>query len=150
MSATSTSTEPSVSREIIAHDFNAAMHGKLEPEKLNAALGALTATTNRYPANGSVASFIFYLQFQCTIKGGKTFDGKAGGVSSPGGGALIGDVYTDDLDRLYRDTVSFQFNATPVYTSLLFFDGNSRLLGHFQAGAVSTVAGVGGGSGRWK
>ena len=59
MSATSTSTEHSVSREIIAHDFHVAMHGKMEPEKLNAALGALAATAARYPANGSVASFIF-------------------------------------------------------------------------------------------
>lgn len=145
----STTTEPTVSKEIIAHDFNVAMHGKMEPDKLDAAIGALSATTARYPATGSVASLIFYLQFQCTIKGGKTFDGKAGGVSTPGGGALIGDVYTDNLDRLYRDTVSFEFQATPVYTSLLFFDRNSNLLGHFQAGAVSIVAGVGGGSGSW-
>lgn len=150
MSATSTSTEPSVSKEIIAHDFHVAMHGKMEPEKLNAALGALAATTARYPATGNVASLIFYLQFQCSIKGGKTFDGKAGGVAFPGGGALFGDVYTDDLERLYRDTVSFEFQATPVYTSLLFFDGHSRLLGHFQAGAVSIVTGIGGGTGSWK
>ncbi len=138
-----------VSREIIAHEFMVATHGKLDPERIDAAMAAITAADTSFPANGSVASFIFYLQFQVNVTGGKSFNGKAGGVSSPGGGALIGDLYTDDIDRLYRDTVSFEFQATPVYTSLLFFDSDSNLLGHFQAGAVSTVAGVGGGSGSW-
>ena len=54
-----------------------------------------------------------------------------------------------DLEKLYRDTVSFEFNATSVYTSLVFFDSNHNVLGHFQAGAVSTVNGVGGGKGEW-
>ena len=62
---------------------------------------------------------------------------------------MIGDVYTNDLERLYSDTVSFEFQATPVYTSLLFFDKHSNLLGHFQAGSVSIVTGIGGGSGSW-
>lgn len=137
-------------KEIIAHDFVSKYTGVLEQEKIDAAVSKITLTTTSYPANGSVASFIFYLKFQVIIKnGGKTFDGNAGGISTPGGGALIGDVYTDDINRLYSDTKSFEFNATPVYTSLLFFDNNSNLLGHFQAGAVSTVAGIGGGSGKW-
>ena len=95
------------------------------------------AATSSYPANGSVASFIFYLQFQVNItsQGGKTFNGKAGGISSPGGGALFGDVYTDDLDKLYSDTHSFEFQSLPVYLSILFFDKDSNLLGHFQSGS---------------
>ncbi|HWM92905.1 MAG TPA: VapA/VapB family virulence-associated protein [Thermoanaerobaculia bacterium] len=139
----------SVSRQTIVEDFRAAMSGKLEQDKIEAAATALTAAAASYPAEGSVSSLIFYLQFQVNIKNGKTFDGKAGGVSSPGGGYLKGDVYTDDLNRLYRDTRSFEFQGTPVYLSILFFDGNSNLLGHFQAGAVSTVIGIGGGSGSW-
>lgn len=142
-------THNPVDTNIVAHDFLVAMHGKLEQEKIDAATAALKATTTKYAATGSVASLIFYLKFQVSIKGGKTFDGNAGGASSPGGGALFGDVYTDDLDRLYRDTVSFEFNATPVYLSILFFDGNSNLLGHFQSGAISTVLGIGGGKGEW-
>ncbi|HEY0603384.1 MAG TPA: VapA/VapB family virulence-associated protein [Herpetosiphonaceae bacterium] len=142
-------THNPVDTNIVAHDFLVAMHGKLEQEKIDAAVTALKATTAKYAATGSVASLIFYLKFQVSIKGGKTFNGNAGGASSPGGGALFGDVYTDDLDRLYRDTVSFEFNATPVYLSILFFDGNSNLLGHFQSGAVSTVLGIGGGKGEW-
>jgi len=140
-----------VDRNLIAHDFLVNTTGVLEDKQIKAAVNKLTTATTKYPASGSVASFMFYLQFQVNIKesGGKSFNGKAGGLSTPGGGALIGDVYTDDLNRLYQDTVSFQFNASPVYTSLLFFDKPSNLLGHFQSGSVSTVGGIGGGSGKW-
>ncbi|WAC01286.1 VapA/VapB family virulence-associated protein [Lacinutrix neustonica] len=134
---------------LIAHDFVTKNTGVLDQEKIDAAVKTITAETQSYPANGSVASFIFYLKFQVNITGGKSFNGNAGGASTPGGGALIGDVYTSDINRLYKDTKSFQFNATPVYTSIIFFDGSSNVLGTFQAGAVSTVAGIGGGSGSW-
>jgi len=142
-------SQPAVSKEIIAHDFRNTLHGKMEDAQLAKATNAILTATNSYSATGSVASLIFYLQFQVSIKGGKTFNGKAGGVSSPGGGALFGDIYTDDLNALYANTVSFSFQSTPVYLSIQFFDKHSNLLGHFQSGAVSTVAGVGGGSGDW-
>lgn len=142
-------THNPVDTNIVAHDFMVATHGKLEQEKIDAATAAIKATTSKYGASGSVASMVFYLKFQVNVNGGKSFNGNAGGLSSPGGGALFGDVYTDDINRLYRDTVSFEFNATPVYLSILFFDGNSNLLGHFQSGAISTVLGIGGGKGEW-
>ena len=142
-------SEIEVTSRAIAADFRDAMKGKLADEHIDAAVNTLLATTSRYPATGSVASLIFYLKFQVNITGGKSFNGNAGGASTPGGGALFGDVYTDDLNRLYSDTVSFEFQGTPVYLSILFFDRNSKLLGHFQAGAVSTVTGIGGGSGKW-
>lgn len=136
-------------KKLIAHDFRVAMHEKLEPEHIDEVADALMTATKSYPATGSVASLIFYLKFQVNITDGKSFNGNAGGISSAGGGALKGDVYTDDLDRLYRDTVSFEFQSTPAYLSILFFDGHSKLLGHFQSIALSTVTGVGGGSGSW-
>jgi hypothetical protein len=143
-------TKPIIDRKVIAEDFAARAAGKLEPEKIDSAVKTLLAATTTYPATGSVASFIFYLKFQVQVKnGGKTFDGNAGGLTTPGGGALIGDVYTDDINALYANTASFEFNATSVYTSLLYFDKNHNLLGHFQAGSVSTVNGIGGGSGAW-
>ncbi len=138
-----------VTPEMIAHDFHVATAGKVDDATIASVKKGLAATTASYGANGSVASMIFYLKFQVNIKNGKSFNGNAGGVSSPGGGALFGDVYTDDINKLYSDTVSFQFNCTPVYTSLLFFDKHSNLLGHFQSGSVSTVLGTGGGSGHW-
>jgi len=135
---------------LVAHDFRTAMHGKVADADLDQVVNDLMTTTASYPATGSVASFIFYLKFQVQVKnGGKTFNGNAGGLSSPGGGALIGDVYTDDINALYANTVSFEFQGTPVYLSMLFFDNKSKLLGHFQAGAVSTVLGFGGGKGSW-
>lgn len=141
---------PAVDRQAVADGFVRHAQGKLEQVKIDAAVEALKAVDPSYPADGSVASLMFYLQFQVTIKnGGKTFDGKAGGITTPGGGYLVGDVYTEDLDRLYAATKTFEFQATSVYTSLLFFDGDTNLLGHFQSGSVSTVNGVGGGSGSW-
>ena len=142
-------THNPVSKQILAHDFVTSAHGKLDQDTIGAAVKALTADTSTYPANGSVVSMIFYLKFQVNVSGGKSFNGNAGGISTPGAGALFGDVYTDDINALYANTVSFQFTATPVYLSLLFFDNNSNLLGHFQCGAVSIVTGVGGGSGHW-
>ena len=136
---------------LIAQQFASHTEGKLAAPQIASVVSALEQKTSSYGANGSVASFIFYLQFGVTVKGpgGKTFKGNAGGVSSPGGGALFGDVYTDDLAKLYANTHSFEFQSTPVYLSILFFDKNHKLLGHFQSGAVSTVAGIGGGSGHW-
>ena len=109
----------------------------------------MKSASTAYPAHGSVASLVFYLKVQVVINDGKTFDGDAWGLAFPGGGALFGDVYTDDLNALYSNTVSFAITATPVYTAVYFFDGGSSLLGHFQAGSVSTVGGSGGGKGSW-
>lgn len=136
-------------KAILAQNLKNSLHSVLDNDKLVAAEAALLSTQTAYPANGSVASFIFYFVFQVTVKSGKQFNGKGGGISTPGGGALFGDVYSDDINRLYRDTVSFQFNCTPVYTNLNFFDKHSNFLGSFQSGSVSTVTGTGGGSGNW-
>jgi Rhodococcus equi virulence-associated protein len=135
--------------QLIVNNFVQRMQGRLEPHQIEAAVTMLNATDQKHPATGNIVSMIFYLQFHVDISGGKSFKGDAGGVAFPGAGALFGDVYTTDLERLYRDTHAFEFQATPVYTSLLFFDGHSNLLGHFQAGAVSIVTGIGGGSGKW-
>lgn len=148
----STPTQPAIDTAEIAAKFKASVQDVLSPEQTQAAVELIqsTAGTTGYAATGNVASFIFYLQFQVNIKDGKAFNGKAGGVSTPGGGALFGTVYTSDLDRLYRDTVSFQFTAlASVYLSIVFFDGHSNALGTFQAGGISTVNGTGGGSGHW-
>lgn len=99
-------------------------------------------------ATGNVASAIFYLRFYVK-SAGHVFQGNAGGISSPGGGALYGDLYIND-PAIFEKTVSFEFNAAEAYCSLLFFDGSSNLLGHAEFGGVSTVAGIGGGSGSWQ
>lgn len=140
-------------------DFEQHFTGKLSDEAVKRAVQGIekiTATelmaATAYSANGSLASLVFYVKAQCNINGGKSFNGSAWGVSFPGGGALFGDVYlagASSLDDLYKRTTSFTFTATPVYTAFYFFDSSNTLLGHFQAGSVSTVTGTGGGSGSW-
>ena len=143
----------------LANDFKEHFTGKLSEDAVSRtveSLGEITESklqaATSYGANGSLASLIFYVKAQCNINGGKSFNGSAWGVSFPGGGALFGDVYLANaptLDQLYSRTSSFTFTATPVYTAFYFFDSNQTLLGHFQAGSVSTVTGTGGGSGSW-
>lgn len=105
-----------------------------------------------YGAEGSLTSLIISMKAQCHVLGGKIFNGFAWGFSLPGSGALFGDVYlvgASTLDALYDRTTNFKFSATPVYTAFYFLDSNAVLLGHFQAGSISTVFGGGGGSGSW-
>ena len=138
-----------------AESFSSRMTGVLADEKVDAAVAALTDQgMASYYATGTVASLVFYLRFWVTVNPGpigqgQTFVGNAGGLTIPGGGVLRGDVYTSDINRLYRETVSFEFQSTPVYASLLFFNGSSDLLGHYQSAAFASVTGVGGGSGSW-
>jgi hypothetical protein len=144
------SPTPKVDRKL-AEDFKTAFKGKVGDEVI-ASVGAKlsSAALTSYPANGSIASIVIWMKCQCTVKnGGKTFNGNSWGIAFPGGGALIGDVYTDDINALYANTVSFALTATPVYTAFYFFDKNHNSLGSFQAGSVSTVGGTGGGSGSW-
>jgi hypothetical protein len=89
------------------------------------------------------------MKCQCNITNGKSFNGTSWGIAFPGGGALFGDVYTDNIALLYSNTTNFAFTATPLYTAFYFKDANGNVLGHFQAGSVSTVAGAGGGDGSW-
>ena len=139
--------------EQIAQDFYNNFQGKLEDEKLDQVVQEIKCTENKYHTQGSLICAVFY--FRVTVGGygdvKKQFTGNGGGGGLPGAQALIGDLYTSDLERLYRDTDSFQFTVTLVYTSVLFFDKSSRLLGHYQAGAVSTpTGGIGGGKGSWE
>ena len=136
-------------RTTVAQDFAETMSGKLPQDKLDAAVQALTGPAASYSANGSVACAIFYMRVQVQVSGGKTFDGNAGALGTAGGGANFGDVYTNDINRLYADTVSFQVNSTPVYFNVNFFDSNSNFLGSYQSGAVSVCVGTGGGTGSW-
>ena len=143
----------------LASDYKSSAKGTVSDEAVKRTAAALEKVTpeqlqaaTAYGANGSLASLVFYVKAQCNINGGKSFNGSAWGVSFPGGGALFGDVYlagASSLNDLYARTTSFTFTATPVYTAFYFHDSKDNLLGHFQAGSVSTVTGTGGGSGSW-
>jgi hypothetical protein len=140
-------------KNLIAHDFVTTFHGRMPQDQIDSAVEALLTTQSSYPiSNGSIIGGIFYTRITCDIDvNGKNyaFVGNGGGIFTPGGGALLGDIYTNDPVRLVTSTVSFQVNATPVYVNVNFFDDSSNLLGNLQVGAVSTVVGTGGGSGSW-
>lgn len=148
-----------IKQPCIVSDFKEAFADKMSDAQIEQTLAQLEQVNTQslladtsYSANGSLASLLFYFKAQCTINGGKTFDGSAGGGGSPGGGALFGDVYLADgvsLSELYDRTREFGFTATPVYTAFYFYDNNNNFLGHFQAGSVSTVLGTGYGGGTW-
>ncbi|EFA7487677.1 TPA: VapA/VapB family virulence-associated protein [Escherichia coli] len=123
----------------------------LTKEQVSNILDKINSAENKYSAKTTLASAIFYIKVdtQITSEGGKHFSGNAGGLSSPGGGVLFGDLYTNDLDMLYKNTVSFQITMTPVFCSVLFFDSSSNLLGHFEGGGTSTISGIAGGTGSW-
>ena len=139
-----------VSGEQISKDVSSLLQGKVQQSAIDSSVQVLAAASNTaYGANGSIASLIFYMKCQCVVSGGKTFNGSAWGISFPGGGALMGDVYTSDINALYANTVSFTLICTLVYTTFIFNDANGNALGSFQAGSISTVTGTGGGSGSW-
>jgi hypothetical protein len=138
-----------VDTNLVAHDFLVATHGKLEQGKIDAAIETLKAARAAYPATITFANMVFYTIVEVTITGGETFRGTMGGLTNPGGSLGPAYVYTDDLDALYARTVSFQFSATPVYFSMLFFDEQNNLLGSCQAAGMSTTIGTGGGKGEW-
>jgi len=117
-------------------------------EALKAATSQL-GTQTKYSANGGITFTIGWVHIGITVDGGKNCQGDGGGLFSLGGGYFWGDVYTSDIQRLYRDTVSFQVNVTPVFANINFFDSNSNLLGHFEGGGACLGGGSGGGKCKW-
>lgn len=142
-----------IDRAVVADGFREAMAGRMDDQLIDSAAVALAATQTSYKAVGSVMPLIFYMKVKIEVDAGpvigKTFEGDAGGFAPGTGGGFWGDVYTDDIDRLYKDTVSFAFQATPVYFAVEFFDSSSNCLGSFHGGGIGVLVGVGGGTGRW-
>ena len=134
-----------------ADAFRAAFADKLGEAKCDEIIETMLAADTAYAANGAIVSGVFWVQLNVDDWDGqpKAFVGEGGGVFTPGGGALIGAVYTDDLDELLDNTTRFEVNAAAAYTSGVFFDDDSNCLGSYQSGSVSTVIGIGGGKGSW-
>jgi len=138
-------------RAQIADDFRAAWAEKLGESKTDQIIEQLLVGDTAYAADGAIVSGVFWVQVNVNDWDGqpKAYVGEGGGVFTPGGGALIGAVYTDDLDGLLANTSRFEVNAAAAYTSIVFFDDDSNCLGSYQSGSVSTVVGIGGGKGSW-
>jgi hypothetical protein len=134
----------------IANKVADMLEGHLEQPKINAIVTGLeTPTSSVYPANATFISLVFYINVVCNINGGKSFIGHAGGIGLPTGGSGLGNVFTNDLDRLYQRTDGFSFESAAGYFGIQFYDAQHNLLGHYDGGAIG-VAAVGGGQGSWR
>jgi hypothetical protein len=134
-----------------AHDFRENFSEKLGEEKTDQIVEKMLAADTAYAADGAIVSGVFWVEVRVNNWDGQDlqYTGEGGGVFTPGGGALIGAVYTDDLPGLLANTTRFEVNAAAAYTSIVFFDDDSNCLGSYQSGSVSTVVGIGGGKGTW-
>lgn len=146
--------EPAFAKEdlsAVAKDFKASMKDVMSEAQIDKTLSEMASFTNQYAAQCQIASTIFYVFITPAVEGGQNgVDGHGGGLFTPGGGGSWGHLYTDDIERLYRDTISYQVNAAAAYLNVNFFDGHSNLLGHYHGGGVGTVVGIGGGTIRWR
>jgi hypothetical protein len=132
----------------VVTDFQQSVRGALGQERIDAAVERLRDSRTAYPATCKVVGGIFFAVVEVTVTGGKTFRSTIGGIGI-GGGEVAGLVYTDDIEVLYRSTVSFQFNATPVYFNINFFDGGQTLVGNGLFAGAPALLGTGGGTGGW-
>jgi hypothetical protein len=132
----------------VVADFQESVQGALDQESIDAATRRLRDSRTAYPATCKVVGGIFFAVVEVTVTGGKTFRSTIGGIGM-GGGEVAGIVYTDDIERLYLSTVSFQFNAAPVYFNINFFDGGPTLLGNGLFTGAPGLLGTGGGTGGW-
>jgi virulence-associated protein len=133
----------------IANSVAGMLQGKLEQPKINSIVTALeTPTSSVYPANATFISLLFYFRVVCNVNGGKSFGGNAGGIGLPTGGTSLGNVFTNDIERLYQRTDGFSFESAAGYLGIQFFDAQHNLLGHYDGGSIGVLA-VGGGQGGW-
>ena len=137
-------------REMLVEDFRCKNKTVLSHELIDKIQNQIKDAETGYLTNGSLASAVFYVRVKLSMQpGDHNFTGNAGGIFTPGGGALFGTLFTDNLANLIANAESFELHAAAAYTGVLFFDSSSNLLGHFESGSVSTVVGTGGGTGSW-
>lgn len=123
----------------------------LPESKMANLLHLLTEPNLKIGADLEVTSFMFYFELEVHPTGWDyTGYGKCGGILVPGTGVSGGDITTDDADKLFHDTVSCEYTSTTFYTSVVFFDSHSNVLGHFDGASISFAVGEGGGTFSWK
>ncbi len=123
-------------------------HPEHEIAKLD--LSPLQGVETAYEATGNIACAVIWARVQARlIDRNMHFQADTWGGGSPGGGALFGHIYTDNVDELLQNTSKVLVYACAAYTAFVFQNRVERVLGHFQAGSVSTVAGFFKGDGRW-
>jgi hypothetical protein len=139
--------------DAIAQDLAALLKDKMDQPRIDAALAALKETAVSYAANASWSSFIFYVKLYLNVTSGitNTFDGNAGGIALPGGGASAGTLYLQPhvtQELLYKNTASFSLVGASAYLGIQLWNSQGYLMAHYEGGGVPGAGAVGG-TGSW-
>ncbi|WGD37441.1 VapA/VapB family virulence-associated protein [Lysinibacter sp. HNR] len=105
-----------------------------------------------YVAFGAIIGAFAYARIHIEMENGSAprFDGNADGIFTLGTGALINaELYTNDLERLQSDTVTFRVVSLPGGVAVSFFDSDTKMLGRILAESASTALGAGRGTASW-
>ena len=136
----------------IIEDLEKEHRGKTDDKILDDTLQKMRASNTAYYASGSIVSIFFYAKVTLDLDGKDRsghFEGNSYGPCTVGGGKYWGDVYTDDIDKLFEKTDSFTVTSNNVYICVLFHDKDGTLLGHFQGGGFSISGSTCSGNGSW-
>lgn len=103
-----------------------------------------------YDVTGKIISAVVYFQVDGEMLSlpKAHFHGKGGGAVAPATGIFRGALYTEDTERLLEHTKSFSYIGAPLFLSIIFYDGNSKVLGHIEATGL-TLSGFAGGTCHW-
>lgn len=135
--------------DLIAQELRQNLEGKVEPERIDTMISQLKKTTvASYAANAGGGGVLFYA-LVTVHTAGREFEGNAGGFFGFGPYYGQGTVYTADLNNLLNHTESFSVSFNPAYMNVVFYDGGSNILGHFQGLGGGSIVGTGAGTGHW-
>jgi hypothetical protein len=137
------------------HRYREAYQGKFESKKLDehtASLERLLATEKVF-AKAFITSFVIVQDVSVQTKGGDDIMdicvSTTGGACTGGSGVTMGDIYTEDMSALLKNTAWIGFFAAAAYLHIDFYDKDHKIIGHFEGGGVSSVIGGGGGGAKW-
>ncbi|WP_168199688.1 VapA/VapB family virulence-associated protein [Pantoea sp. CCBC3-3-1] len=145
---------PLIPPETILKDYTDSAHKflNLDSEGIDRTIKQLGTMPSYQSYDLEIWAWVVYFDIKATPTNGdgKSFSGKAGGLSGLVGGKAWGTLYTDDVLTLFENTKSFMFTAYGgVYEALYFYDKDHNLLGYIQAGGVTIAVGMAGGTGHW-
>ncbi len=149
MSEKNTSALTSINR------YRETYQGKFDDKKLDEHAASLERllTTEKIFAKAFITSFVIVQDVSINTKGGDdTMDicvSTTGGACTAGSGVTLGDIYTEDMDGLLKNTAWIGFFAAAAYLHIDFYDKDHKIIGHFEGGGLSSVIGGGGGSAKW-
>ncbi|KAJ7516324.1 hypothetical protein O6H91_22G053600 [Diphasiastrum complanatum] len=135
------------------------MQGKMDPDRLEAAVRSIKQTHLQYSVTGHVKKncrclleFNVHIDVPC----GKVFQGSAEKFCmDPREEMIVGNLFLveNGLEQLYENTVSFEFYSCDSkysnHSYVCFLDWNDNVLAFIEARPLPTIPGSGKGRGQW-